>query len=199
MKPGNLLRDEVNISRPKKLAHALGASWIYCFCYVNFEEHNSRAKIGSFYMIMFFENNVLFSVCLFFTSQSTWFKSLSMLVVYLGFALGMVFMYLYYKYFHISTLDGSLSCSQDSIDSIADQLSPAGKKIAGFKPGTLRLKSEDSLTSDRRFIDNISATLRTGSHPEITRGMKPQYIASNQVSLRESRVFDCELNTRPKD
>ena len=38
IKPGNLLKDEVNLSRAKKFAYAVGAAWIYCFCYMNFEE-----------------------------------------------------------------------------------------------------------------------------------------------------------------
>lgn len=38
MKVGNLLRDEVNMSRSRRLSMAAGAAWIYCFCYMNFEE-----------------------------------------------------------------------------------------------------------------------------------------------------------------
>lgn len=38
IKPGNLLKDEVNLSRPKKVLFAMATAWIYCFCYMNFEE-----------------------------------------------------------------------------------------------------------------------------------------------------------------
>jgi len=38
IKPGNLLRDEINMRRSKKFLLAVGAAWIYCFCYINFEE-----------------------------------------------------------------------------------------------------------------------------------------------------------------
>ena len=142
---------------------------------------------------MFLENNLLFTVCQTLSAQVTWFKSLSILVVYLGFVFGMLFMFLYYKYFHVTVLNNGLSCSQDSIDSIADQLSPAGKKIAGFKPGTLRLRSEDSMTAGRRYNGNINATL-TGSHPEITRNNKPPYLTSNHVPMPRMSVFNCKLD-----
>lgn len=147
MKPGNLLRDELTMGRPKKITFAAAIAWIYCFCYLNFEEHNSKLKMTSYYLIMFLENNLLLTVCLIFSSQVTWIKNLSILVVYLGFVFGMLFMFLYYKYFHVNVLNNGLSCSHDSIDSIADQLSPAGKKIAGFEPGTIRLKSEEHLSA----------------------------------------------------
>lgn len=147
-----------------------------------------------YYLIMFLENNLLLTVCLIFSSQVTWFKNLSILVVYLGFVFGMLFMFLYYKYFHVNVLNSGISCSQESIDSIADQLSPAGKKIAGFKPGTLRLKSEDGLSSVHRYNNSIGGTLNTGSHPEITRTIKPPYLEPNQVPLTQSSVFNCRPN-----
>ena len=158
--------------------------------------HNSRTKMGIFYLIMFVENNLLFTVCQAFSAQVTWFKSLVILVVYLGFVFGIIFMLLYYKYFHVTVLNNGLSCSQDSIDSIADQLSPAGKKIAGFKPGTLRLKSEGSLSGRGKYNGNMSATLKSGSHPEIARSNKPPYLKSNhQIHLQQSGVFNCNFNT----
>lgn len=149
----------------------------------------------SYYVIMFLENNLLLTVCLVFSSQVTWIKHVSMIVVYLGFVVGMLFMFLYYKYFHVNVLNNGLSCSQESIDSIADQLSSGAKKITGFKPGTLRLKSEDSLTSAHKYNSNISATLRSGSQPEIARNIKPPYLTSSQVPLPQSGVFNCKLNT----
>lgn len=147
---------------------------------------------------MFLENNLLFTVCQTLTAQVTWFKTLSILVVYLGFVFGMLFMLLYYKYFHISLLNDGMSLSQGSIDSIADQLSPAGKRIAGFKPGTLRLKSDDGLASGRsKYTGNISATLRSSSHPKIiTRSNKPPYLTSNHQNnqFQQSSVFNCKLS-----
>lgn len=147
----------------------------------------------SYYLVMFLENNLLLTVCLIFSSQVTWFKNLSILIVYLGFVLGLIFIVLYYKYFHVNVLDNGLSCSQASIDSIADQLSPAGKMITGFKPGTLRLKGEDSITSAHRFNTNVNGTLHTGSHPEITRNNKPAYFA-NQAPVTQSNVFNYKLD-----
>lgn len=141
-----------------------------------------------FYIIMFMENQVLFSACQFITTQMTWLKSISILVIYLGFVTGMIFMILYYRYFHVNVLNNGISCSQDSIDSIADQLSPAGKKIAGFKPGTLRLRSEDSMTTGRRYNGNINSTL-TGSHPEIARSVKPPYLNSNYPTVTQTDLF----------
>lgn len=165
--------------------------------------------MGIFYLIMFVENNLLFTVCQAYSAQVTWFKSLVILVVYLGFVFGVLFMLLYYKYFHVTVLNNGLSRSQDSIDSIADQLSPAGKKIAGFKPGTLRLKNESSnsvtIGGRTKYMggNSMSATLKTGSHPEIARQVansKPPYLtSSHQLHLsQQSGVFNCKLNTGSK-
>lgn len=196
IKPGNLLRDEVNLSRSRKMTMAMAVAWIYCFCYVNLEEHNSKLKMTSYYLIMFLENNLLLTVCLIFSSQVTWFKNISILVVYLGFVFGLLFIFIYYKYFHTNILNDGLSCSQDSIDSIADQLSPAGKKITGFKPGTLRLKSDDGVSAAApRYNNNITAPYLSGSHPEITRTMRASYLSSSQVPLPQSGIINCKLNT----
>lgn len=217
IKPGNLLKDEVNLSRPKKVLFAMATAWIYCFCYMNFEEVSSKqlcrlppkitqysltsisfiqhnSKMTIYYVIMFLENNLLLTMCLICSSQVTWFKNLSILVIYLGFVFGMLFMFLYYKYFHVNVLNNGFSCSQDSIDSIADQLSPAGKKIAGFKPGTLRLKSEDKLSTGHRYNSNIGATLNTGSHPEITRNIKQPYLEPNHLPFAQSGVYNCKTS-----
>lgn len=198
IKPGGLLKDEVNITPARKITSAIAASWIYCFCYMNFEEHNSKIKMTVYYLIMFLENNLLLTVCLIFSSQVTWFKNLSILVVYLGFVFGMMSMCIYYKYFHVNILNDGLSCSNDSIDSIADQLSAAGKKIAGFKPGTLRLKSEDSLTSGHIYNSNINNTLRNNSHPEISRTIKAHYLTSTRGSLQQTGAFNSKLDVETK-
>lgn len=88
-----------------------------------------------------------------------------------------------------------MSCSQDSITSIADQVSPPVKKIYNYRAGTLRLCSEDSLTSFRRYNSNLSATLRTASHPEIARNSKPPYLAQSQAPIQQSDggVFSCDF------
>lgn len=164
MKPGNLLRDELGLSRSKKISFAAAIAWIYCFCYLNFEKHNSKLKMTSFYLIMFLENNLLLTVCLIFSSQVTWIKNLSILVVYLGFVFGMLFMFLYYKYFHVNVLNNELSCSHESIGSIANQLSAAGKKIAGIQPGTIRLKNDECIASScLRFESNVGSGIDTSA------------------------------------
>lgn len=184
IKPGNLLRDEVNLSRTRKITMAMGVAWIYCFCYVNFEEHNSKLKMTSYYLITFLENNLLLTVCLIFSSQVTWFKNISILVVYLGFVFGIMFLVVYYKYFHVNVLSDGISCSQDSIDSIADQLSPAGKKITGFKPGTLRLKSEDTLTTTSRYNGTVGAPFLSGSHPEMAHTLRHHYLSGHACKVQ---------------
>lgn len=192
IKPGNLLRDEVNLSRAKKVSLAMATAWIYCFCFINFEERGSNLTKFIYYVIVFIENNVLLTVCLIFPAQVTWIRTVTPSVVYLGFVFGILFMTLYYKYFHVCALNNGLSCSQESIDSIADQLSPSVKKIAGFKPGTLRLKSEDGVTSTNRYNRNISASLHTGSQPEITRNIKPPYLSASQAPIPPSAVISCK-------
>lgn len=197
IKPGNLLRDEMNLTGGRKGLLAMAVAWIYCFCYVNFEEHNSKLKMTSYYLIMFLENNLLLTVCLIFSSNVNWFKNLAILVVYLGFLVGIMFMLIYYKYLHVNLLINELSCSQESVDSIADQLTPAGKKIAGFKTGTICLKSEDTFSSGHRYNNNINATIRTGSHTEISRAIKPPYLPQ-QMYPPPSGLFNYKSNPRIK-
>lgn len=66
-----------------------------------------------FYLIMFLENGLLLSICLFFDNEpvSQWYRRLALYLVFGGFFFGMLFMWLYYRFFHIRhlkhTLDGA--------------------------------------------------------------------------------------------
>lgn len=191
IKPGNLLKDELNLPGSKKGLLAMATAWIYCFCYVNFEDQNSKLKMTSYYLIMFLENNLLLTVCLIFSSNVSWFKNMAIMVVYLGFVIGILFMSIYYKYLHVHLIIDELS-----IDSIANQLTPAGKKIAGFKPGTLRVRGEDTFSTGQRYNSNISASLQTGSHTDISQSVKPPYLS--QLNGHNQEPFNCDTNISTK-
>lgn len=190
--PGNLSKDEVGMPKIKKLRFAMASAWIYCFCYLNFEEHNSKIKMILFYLIQFVENNVLLIVSLISYNQISWFKNISIIVVYLGFVVGMFFMLIYYKYFHVSVLNNGNSSTTGSLDSIASQLSPAGKKIAGFKPGTLRLKSDD-IIANNRYNKNIHVSLEGRSQQDINRTLRQNCNRDHEI-LAQSGVFNCNVN-----
>ncbi|KAG9510485.1 Uridine diphosphate glucose pyrophosphatase NUDT14 [Fragariocoptes setiger] len=192
--PGNLLRDDDNVKRPKKLAIAIITAWVYCFCYINFEKHNSKQKMFLFYLLMFLENNLLLSVCLGFSPYLSWTRSISVLTVYLGFLIGITFMMIYYRQFHVNVINADLSASDDSLDSIADHLTPAGKKIIGYKPGTM------SVTHHVR--DPIVNNHSPPPPQQQSHQLQPQqqhYYANNLPTMSSTNklpgVFSCRLNS----
>lgn len=72
----------------------------------------------AFYVTMFLENTLLLSVCLFLRSgPSPWYQEFAIVFIWGGFAMGILFMILYYKFFHIRHLKHTLLASHyDSID-----------------------------------------------------------------------------------
>lgn len=148
---------------------------------------------------MFVENNMLLTVSLIFSGQTSWFKNLSMVVIYLGFIFGMIFMFLYYKFFHDNILDDEMSAgSQDSVgSSIVKNLSKATMTIAGIKPSS-RYKSDDKMGSIHRYNDTLGAGLAQNPHSETSRTLRSHYLSSNHNHASQSALFNCKTITEHK-
>ncbi|GAB6032875.1 hypothetical protein CHUAL_012073 [Chamberlinius hualienensis] len=101
--PKNVFHGET-VSRKKKLLFSLLISYVYIFCYVNLLEVNSRRKMLAYYVVMFLENSLLMTVWLIQQQNGSWFKYLCVALVWGGFAFGILFMILYYRYFHVKRL-----------------------------------------------------------------------------------------------
>ncbi|CAD7088721.1 unnamed protein product [Hermetia illucens] len=102
--PKNVFHGE-RISRLRKTLLSALIAFVYVFAYINLQEVNHRQKMFTFYIVMFLENSLL--VCLWMVGvwpnkPSQWY--LVPILVLSAFALGMFFMVLYYRYFHVRRL-----------------------------------------------------------------------------------------------
>nr|XP_027199428.1 uncharacterized protein LOC113793578 [Dermatophagoides pteronyssinus] len=101
-------------NRKKKLFGASALAWIYVFCFVNMEDNHSRYRMLAFYMMMFAENILLLSISMFFDNRLSkvhGYRSLAICLVFGSFLFGVIFMCIYYRYFHIRNLKNSIQCS----------------------------------------------------------------------------------------
>lgn len=108
MSPRNVFDGE-RVSRRRKCALSLLISYVYVFCYVNLQEVNARHKMAAFYVTMFLENTLLMTVWLGQRAEPPaadypWVRHVGVAAVWGGFAFGIVFMLLYYRYFHVRRL-----------------------------------------------------------------------------------------------
>lgn len=102
--PKNVFHGE-KMSTLKKVAYSTLIALVYVFCYINIQESNSRQKLLIFYVTMFLENTLLFSVWLIAArTEEFWFRQLATTAVFAGFLVGIAFMCLYYRYFHVRKL-----------------------------------------------------------------------------------------------
>ena len=88
----------------KKIGLSMLIAFCYIFCYVNLQEHNSRQKMVAFYLTMLLENSLLVSVWLGSLRTTPWYQHSVTIVIFLSFGLGILFMLLYYRNFHVRRL-----------------------------------------------------------------------------------------------
>ena len=91
----------------KKVAFSMLIAFCYIFCYINLQEINARQKMVAFYLTMLLENTLLISVWLGTLREVRWYQHPVTAVVFLAFLLGILFMALYYRHFHVKRLKHS--------------------------------------------------------------------------------------------
>ncbi|KAK7865448.1 hypothetical protein R5R35_002326 [Gryllus longicercus] len=102
--PKNVFHGE-RISRQRKAAFSALIAIIYVFSYINLQEVNPRQKMVTFYVVMFLENALLVSAWLVgIWDDAPWYRNAVPVVVFVSFAIGISFMILYYRYFHVRRL-----------------------------------------------------------------------------------------------
>ncbi|CAG7785204.1 unnamed protein product [Allacma fusca] len=102
--PKNIFHGE-KMSARKKCWYSMLIAVVYIFCYINVQESKSRNKILIFYVTMFLENSLLFSVWLIAArGHEFWYRDYATSFVFAGFLAGIAFMCLYYRYFHVKKL-----------------------------------------------------------------------------------------------
>ncbi|KAL1115094.1 hypothetical protein AAG570_007125 [Ranatra chinensis] len=98
--PNNLFHRE-RLSRPRKATLCSLIAFVYVFAYINLQEANHRPKMVTFYGVMAIENSVLMYSWYSGTPGSGQTLPLTALAVFL---IGLLFMFLYYRYFHVRRL-----------------------------------------------------------------------------------------------
>lgn len=116
--PKNIFHGE-KMSSARKTGYATLIAVVYTFCYINVQEHNSKDVIMTYYVTMFLENSLLLAVSIIaLNGAEVWFLQLSTCLVFIPFAIGILFMCIYYRYCHVKRLsyvyDSSTSSNRDS-------------------------------------------------------------------------------------
>ncbi|GLV39629.1 hypothetical protein CBL_08304 [Carabus blaptoides fortunei] len=102
--PKNVFHGE-RISRKRKACLSALIAFVYVFAYVNLQEVNHRQKMIIFYVVMVLENSLLIVSWLagiWMDRPDRWY--LVPVLVLCLFAIGLSFMLLYYRYFHVRRL-----------------------------------------------------------------------------------------------
>lgn len=102
----NKLHEDDDINTSGKVNKCALVACLYTIDYVNLEENASKLKLSAFYSVMLFENLLLVLLWCLVDKKTKilWFESHAILIVWAGFLLGIMFMFLYYKRFHINVL-----------------------------------------------------------------------------------------------
>lgn len=172
---------------------SIGVAVIYVFCFLNLQEGQSRQRMIAFYTIMLVENTLLIAVWWRMKDTSMWFHAPALCAVWGGFIIGILFMILYYRYFHVSKLrliygsSISVVSQRTPTDCIACRLSCCDKH-----PAILQ-----------RPISTQYASMPNGSAHGTLEG-KNRVIANGHLSQRQpcnsniQGIFNCRFNPRIK-
>ena len=107
--PNKIFKRNESVSYPKWIFKCLVISYVYNFCYLNLEKTKIKTRMALFYSLIIVENILL--VCLWSVSIKTQIiqysqqEKLQIFGLVIGcFVTGILFMLLYYKYFHATKL-----------------------------------------------------------------------------------------------
>ncbi|XP_055855141.1 uncharacterized protein LOC129918559 [Episyrphus balteatus] len=103
--PKNVFHGE-RISKVRKTLLSALIAFVYIFAYINLQEVNHRQKMFTFYIVMFLENALLVSLWL----AGIWDRRteqwhVTPLLILGTFVIGIFFMLLYYRFFHVRRLN----------------------------------------------------------------------------------------------
>lgn len=103
--PKNVFHGE-RLSKLRKTIFSSLIAFVYVFAYINLQELNHRQKMLTFYVVMFLENVLLVSLWMvgIWNYQPEQLKSVPLLIL-ASFLIGVTFMLLYYRYFHVQRLN----------------------------------------------------------------------------------------------
>lgn len=115
-----MLPSKRKLSRWQKVGLSVFVSYIHIFCYVNLEEHSTKLKIVIFYSIMLVENILLIALWVLgeqFTTAglADWSRDRIFISVFTSFFLGLFFMVIYYKFFHVRKLAAALEYNEQEV------------------------------------------------------------------------------------
>jgi hypothetical protein len=104
------------LTRLQKVGLSVFVSYIHIFCYVNLEEQSTKIKIVTFYAIMLVENILLVALWSLGEQYTTprlsaWHRDRIFIAVFTSFFLGLFFMLIYYRFFHVKKLAAALEYS----------------------------------------------------------------------------------------
>lgn len=117
------------LTRLQKLGLSVFVSYIHIFCYVNLEEQSTKLKIVTFYSIMLVENILLIALWTlgeqFTNGLAGWDRNKIFIAVFSSFFLGLFFMLIYYRYFHVRKLAAALNYNPEAVEKPQKPQSPS--------------------------------------------------------------------------
>lgn len=127
--PRNVFHGD-KMSKLKKDGYCALIAVVYVFCYVNLQQVKPRMKMVAFYVTMFLENTLLVAVWLIGVHrQEPWYHELATVVMFLSFLVGIVFLVLYYRYFHVKRLSYSSYATNNNPPEPYSYVTPSGTYI----------------------------------------------------------------------
>jgi len=117
------------LTKLQKVGLSVFVSYIHIFCYVNLEEQSTKLKIVTFYSIMLVENILLIALWTlgeqFTTGLAGWDRNKIFIAVFSSFFLGLFFMLIYYRFFHVRKLAAALNYNQEAVEKPRKPQSPS--------------------------------------------------------------------------
>eukprot|EP00090_Calanus_glacialis_P038767 TRINITY_DN67574_c0_g1_i1.p1 TRINITY_DN67574_c0_g1~~TRINITY_DN67574_c0_g1_i1.p1 ORF type:complete len:674 (-),score=96.41 TRINITY_DN67574_c0_g1_i1:90-2111(-) len=117
------------LTRLQKIGLSVFVSYIHIFCYVNLEEQSTKLKIVTFYSIMLVENILLIALWTlgeqFTNGMAGWDRNKIFIAVFSSFFLGLFFMLIYYRYFHVRKLAAALNYNPEAVEKPRKPQSPS--------------------------------------------------------------------------
>ncbi|OTF70786.1 XK-related domain containing protein [Euroglyphus maynei] len=168
------------------------------------EDNHSRYRMSAYYMMMFAENILLLSISMFFDNRLSkvhGYRSLAIWLVIGSFLFGIIFMCIYYRYFHIRNLKNSIQCSaattgttldlENCLSSRPDQISSKEKSLLD----QLLVNQTQTLAMNHKDIDPKLLPFAINTIPFLNQNSHSLSNNLNQINDKNiPGVFNCRLN-----
>lgn len=147
---------------------------VLIFCFINIKDGKTRHRVVPYYVLMFLENSILIALWYNNHHKDAWYNVPALMAVWGGFSIGLLFMFIYYRFFHPSV-------------AIENRCKPRCSRLFPYVSYGQFSVETNSISASSDVVDGIT-------HPNTDRRPSHQALLSSLTLIMKRHRFPPEIS-----